>query len=477
MNNSGFQAQAALAHLDGTSIDYLVYQPPQTFGWRIALRKEDYATFTSSLLAAEDNRGLHISLARQSSFTMLEDVDPDLIHQAPSYRLFRYFSNEDLGPYDQTVHACTIERWDRSPDAVFPDDLANSRPFGHTSRIRWNNEKRLKVEIPSIGCRETVEPLVESGLRSIQFPIDVVYMWVNDDDPQWRSRRDAAATSLSDGEERAGDQQFRQHDELRYSLRSIAAFAPWVRRVYLVTDGQRPDWLSDDDDAIRVVDHKDFWSDPDQLPVFNSHAIASQLHRIEGLAEHYIVVNDDVFLGSPSLPNFWFSSSGQPVFHSSSTTFPPASFRGELQVIVDARLNAVDLVDRDFRFRPATLFQHTPIAQSRSLNAELEQKFPAEFAHNAGSKFRSREDLETIWLHHYYGFGLGRTQRGKLNYRYIGVGRADTAQAFAEIEQSGKVQAFCINDSPVSTPEDYAEVENWLLRYFPGPSKYERMED
>ncbi len=34
-------------------------------------------------------------------------------------------------------------------------------------------------------------------------------------------------------------------DELRYSLRSMAMYANWVRHIWLVTDGQVPSWLAE----------------------------------------------------------------------------------------------------------------------------------------------------------------------------------------------------------------------------------------
>ncbi|MFD0331960.1 hypothetical protein ACFQZC_36840 [Streptacidiphilus monticola] len=84
---------------------------------------------------------------------------------------------------------------------------------------------------------------------------------------------------------------------MRYSLRSIHQYAPWVRRIHLVTAGQRPVWLNTDHPDIRVVDHREIFSDPDALPTFNSHAIESQLHHIDGLAEHFLYLNDDVLFG------------------------------------------------------------------------------------------------------------------------------------------------------------------------------------
>ena len=36
---------------------------------------------------------------------------------------------------------------------------------------------------------------------------------------------------------------YRSRDELRYSLRSLWMYCGWVRHIYIVTAGQRPEWL------------------------------------------------------------------------------------------------------------------------------------------------------------------------------------------------------------------------------------------
>ena len=41
----------------------------------------------------------------------------------------------------------------------------------------------------------------------------------------------------------ASASRYRDNNELRYSLRSLAKFAPWIRHVYIVTNGQIPYWL------------------------------------------------------------------------------------------------------------------------------------------------------------------------------------------------------------------------------------------
>ena len=39
---------------------------------------------------------------------------------------------------------------------------------------------------------------------------------------------------------------FTDWEELKYSLRSLEKYAPWVRHVYIVTNGQIPSWLDMD---------------------------------------------------------------------------------------------------------------------------------------------------------------------------------------------------------------------------------------
>ena len=44
--------------------------------------------------------------------------------------------------------------------------------------------------------------------------------------------------------------------ELRYSLRSLEMFAPWIRHVYIVTNGQIPYWLNLDNPRLTLITHQ-----------------------------------------------------------------------------------------------------------------------------------------------------------------------------------------------------------------------------
>ena len=185
-------------------------------------------------------------------------------------------------------------------------------------------------------------------------PIDAVYTWVNGSDPRhiaevkyWQKveRRkenqtlreseivnstEAPATFAPRGpspanEEELGDvadqqasrSRFEDHDEMLYSLRSLVMFAPWIRRVYIVTNGQVPTWLNLEDPRISVVPHSSLFPNKSHLPVFSSPAIEAHLHRIPGLSRRFLYFNDDTFFAAPVHPSdFYTKAKGHRIYFS-----------------------------------------------------------------------------------------------------------------------------------------------------------------
>lgn len=107
----------------------------------------------------------------------------------------------------------------------------------------------------------------------------------------------------------------RYHDknELKYSLRSIEKFAPWIRHIYIVTNGQIPHWLNLNNPKISLISHTDIC--PAELvskilPTFSSFAIETFIHRIPNLSQRFLYFNDDVFLGQPLFLDHLITDSG-----------------------------------------------------------------------------------------------------------------------------------------------------------------------
>jgi len=144
-------------------------------------------------------------------------------------------------------------------------------------------------------------------------PIDAVVTWVNGNDPAHRRKLDAYLASLNRARPAAADPtRFDDAGELPFCLASILRFAPWFRRIHIVTDDQRPPLLdalrgTPWEDRVRLVDHREIFAGYEQhLPSFNSYAIIAALWRIDGLGDRFVYFNDDFSLIREVRPEDFF---------------------------------------------------------------------------------------------------------------------------------------------------------------------------
>lgn len=140
--------------------------------------------------------------------------------------------------------------------------------------------------------------------------IDLVYLWVDGSDPVWQAKRNALIGSVEKDMPENCKGRYADNDELKYSLRSVAMYAPWIRRVFIVTDGQVPAWLDVSNQKVKIVDHTEIMPE-ESLPCFNSCLIEHYLYRIPGLAERFLYANDDMYLNKEATPGDFFTRDGQ----------------------------------------------------------------------------------------------------------------------------------------------------------------------
>ena len=135
-----------------------------------------------------------------------------------------------------------------------------------------------------------------------QYPIDVVIPWVDSNDPQWQMIKDQYKGIKSADK---SESRYRDWDNLQYIFRGIEKFWPWVNRVFLITCGQKPQWLNVNCKKLKLVNHLDYIP-KEYLPTFSSNTIELNLHRIDDLSEHFIYLNDDFFPIRPMKPADFF---------------------------------------------------------------------------------------------------------------------------------------------------------------------------
>ncbi|RNG22325.1 stealth family protein [Streptomyces botrytidirepellens] len=412
-----------------------------------------------------------------------------------------------VGPADQILadlsYGCDVEFWrdgqkllddgergaeriaalrSQAPTAVLAADaLVAPRPNAVTDALP--TEARIPASRTIEGrAYPTYTDLFQPRIDTVDFPIDVVYTWVDGADLELGARREAhrgrgsGASSIHPRE--TGVSRYTSHDELKYSLRSLEMYAPFIRNIHIVTDGQAPAWLNTDAPGIQVVDHKDIFSDPAVLPVFNSHAIETQLHHISGLSEHYLYLNDDVFLGRPVSAGHFFHGNGIAKLPFSPFQLGLGAPHGDDPAPNSAGKNVRALLRNTHARFTINKFMHTPHPQRRTVMEELEERFADDIARTSRSRFRSITDIAmTTSLHHHYAYLTGRAVPAKYRLRYIDVAGPNVTDALAELARSRSYDFFCLND--VNTPEAEqdrvtAELHTFLENYFPFPSRYER---
>ncbi|MEW2075666.1 stealth family protein [Streptomyces sp. NPDC013433] len=380
---------------------------------------------------------------------------------------------------------CDLEMWterDGELRAPRPNRVIDAVPAGAP---RKSAPQSLFSPIPPVYHTGHARTLAEFAVplpEDHQFPIDVVYTWVDDSDPVWRASRDRVRQGFSaDGlhEQAANDSRYTSRDELRYSLRSLHQNAPWVRNIYLVTAGQVPSWLQARHANLRVVDHREIFSDASALPTFNSHAIESQLHHIPGLSECFLYLNDDVFFGRPVTPGHFFHPNGITKFFTSPALIPGGAVSPTDLPVNAAGKNSRWLIAQKFGTAISQKMKHTPHALRRSVLQEIEETFAEQHAATQHSRFRSPEDVPIASsLHHYFAYHSARATVGDIQYRYIDLSADLAERRLNTLLANRNMDTFCLNDTVESAdPEAQRDMlKRFLEAYFPVPSPYEAEE-
>lgn len=172
--------------------------------------------------------------------------------------------------------------------------------------------------------------------------IDFVVAWVDGSDLAWRKQR---AQYMGLEEPDAGEDRYRDMGILRYWFRAVEAYAPWVNKVHFITWGHLPAWLDTACPKLNIVTHEDYI--PKQyLPVFSSHPIELNLHRVPGLSEQFVYFNDDMLLNGPVGPEFFFRNGLPCDFAHSNNIF----FQDTNDVYAHVMTNDIACMNREFSY-------------------------------------------------------------------------------------------------------------------------------
>ena len=322
--------------------------------------------------------------------------------------------------------------------------------------------------------------------NKIEFPVDLVYLWVDGSDKEWLAKKELYLKNSGKilGNEAVAECRAKDNDELKMSLRCVEKYMPWINKIFIVTDNQIPKWLDTTNPKIQVVFHKDFMPE-EILPTFNSASIEMYLHKIPNLSEHFIYANDDMFINQKLTPDFFFTKEGMPVIRLQKSICKKLA---EKSVYSYTILKMQELIKQEYGIFYDLEPHHNLDTYTKSICSECENKF--EYVTN--NKFREKNDTQRSLISLYalatgqaklkviprtdFHLPFGTTLFNKLTGRYgvdskyLGIEKSDLEKRFYYVNP----KLFCFNDNDRAAESDRINAKRFLRKLMPEKSSFEK---
>ena len=295
-------------------------------------------------------------------------------------------------------------------------------------------------------------------------PIDLVYTWVDGDDREYlKLVNEYLEKPIDLNPERTRD----IYQTIRYSLRSVAKYAPWINHIYIFTcRPQRPKWLNIDHPKISVVHHDEVF-DKEDVPTFNYNVIESYIHKIPGLSDEFIYLNDDFLFGSQVNASDFYTRDGRVLIHG---TLFGENFGWR---IFNKKNDIIGL----------GLIEHSPVLIKKDWWESMQIARKDLIDDIKSHKFREDTDVMTYKLYRWYTLKhqAVHCQAIKLpdllrihTFHKITNNFRKQVRGLKKIEEKGP-KFYCLNDDQKDNPNPKVVelVQQFLDRQYPDKSEFE----
>ena len=334
------------------------------------------------------------------------------------------------------------------------------------------------------------------------FPIDIVYLWVDGSDRAWRAEKDKWFEKINGQKPiysgASGEERFRDNGELLYSMRSVAECVPWANHIYIITGfNQVPSWLNTRHPKITIVPHEKIFPSG-ALPTFNAASIEMCIPNIPGLAEHFIIMNDDTFFNKKVSPSFFYDSRGRAKVRYSNNSYnefiPFEKWKAGLDGYTQTLALSAKYIDDIFKMklyhiRPSHGID--PYIKSSWIECRNHPKLVAQVDRQIYNKFRTNDEIQR-WAMNMYDFATKRARfiharaakygRHKIlnliyniihwfGIRHSNIVCTNILPAKSVIKYA---PIFCINDAPENDAKILRGNLEFLKARFPNKCEFEK---
>ncbi|VBB48119.1 conserved hypothetical protein [uncultured Paludibacter sp.] len=311
-------------------------------------------------------------------------------------------------------------------------------------------------------------------------PIDVVISWVDGKQPAHKRKIiPYLGHFLSIHEEINAPTRFNSEGEIFFCVASILKYAPFVRKIFIVTDDQNPnltDFINqnfpENKIPIEIVDHTIIFSGyEDLLPTFNSLSIETCLYRIPDLSENFVYFNDDFFLMRPIQPSDWFKDNKAVAYGTWRNVFfdnllrkfrlkkkgrKPFGFK-------DSMLNAAKALGIKSSYFS---IRHTPLPLKRSIFEKYFFQHSGIFVMNISHKFRNKNQFNPQALFYLSAFKSGDcVQESKNKLLFIKPARKGKKyidRKRRKFEKNEHILFGCIESADMTKKDVRNKLFDWL---------------
>jgi len=293
--------------------------------------------------------------------------------------------------------------------------------------------------------------------------IDLVYCWVDKEDPEYIKRHNKQIIKRDKYINNGGDNQL---DELKYSLRSVEKYMPWINNIYIVTDKQTPKWINTNNKKIHIVDQATILPNPNK-PCFNTSALEASFYKIKGLSEYFLLASDDYFVNKPISEDFFFDKSGKPYYSVIKPIWVSKDAKYFCEILVPNAV--VDKKIPNVKF----MLQHTHnfVGQKKSQWKYMveESRFNECFLATRNNTYRNFYDISRHLVNYYFAKNGGSILRKTswLKEMCVEWNSLFCIKLF-------RPTLFCINDSASNKEKGRKKISKFLNKKFPNKSSFEK---
>ncbi len=319
-------------------------------------------------------------------------------------------------------------------------------------------------------------------------PIDAVILWVDGNDPVLaeKMRKTLEKENIGTNHPGVACTRFASNNEIRYCVFSILKFAPFIRNIFIVTDGQDPGLYKETElnypgksGKLKIVDHKEIFRDYEQyLPSFNSSAIHSLIWRINGLSDNFIYFNDDVILVREHKPEDFFIND-RPVLRG-KWLLPPYlkvgknKFRKFISGIQSGKAGYQPKISFYIRqwmtasilgFRGKYFFHcHTPHPLSRARLEEFFRENPDLLVKTISHRFRSHDQVLSTSLAYHLEILADNQNREKIRLGYFHPWYSESRllRRIRRCEKDPLIKTICVQSLDLISDDLRSTLLSWM---------------